>query len=106
MTELWNLRIGLAFQSVRDLKKMLLLHRLVFKNGLFTVGALNNLDHNHCSIISLFQSPTKVNPYKNRPPVTMPPLGASQHSLPDNYALLPAGALHDSNRYEFLYQLK
>ena len=44
--------------------------------------------------ISLFQSPTKANP----------PLGASQHSLPDNYALLPAGALHDSNRYVFLYQ--
>ena len=30
-TELWNLRIGLVFQSVRDLKKMLLLHCLVFE---------------------------------------------------------------------------
>ena len=66
MTELWNLRIGLAFQSVNDLKKMLLLLTPVsLQNGLVTAGVLNNLDHNHCSItavdafhdtdISLFQ---------------------------------------------------
>ena len=94
MTELWNL-IELAFQSVSDVKKMLsVVTPACLKNGLFTVGALNNLDHNHCSITavdafhdidtSLFQFPTKANPGEDRPPVTIPPSGASQHSLPDN----------------------
>ena len=32
-------------------------------------------------------------PGEERPPVTIPPLGASQHPLPDNFALVPAVAL-------------
>ena len=73
------------------------------RKGLFTVGALDNLDHNpssttavdafHGTGISLFQFLTKTHPGEDRPPITIPPLGATQHSLPDNYALVPAVAL-------------
>ena len=73
------------------------------RKGVFTVGALDNLDHNpslttavgafHGTGIGLFQFPTKAFPGENRPPVTIPPLQTSQHSLPDSYALVPAIAL-------------
>jgi len=69
----------------------------------FTVGALDNLDHNpsssaavdafHGTGISLFQFPTKADPGEDRPPVTISPTGTKQHSLPNNYALVPAVAL-------------
>ena len=65
------------------------------QKGLFTVGVLDNLDHNpssttsvdsfHGTGISLFQFPT-------RPPVTIPPSG-HKHSLPDYYACVPGIAL-------------
>ena len=57
------------------------------------------MDAFHGTNISIFQFPTKGNPVKVRPPITIPHLGASQHSLPDNYAFLSAGAQHDSNGY-------
>ena len=73
------------------------------RKGLFTVGALDNLDHNPSSIIavnafhgtgtSLFQFPTKADPGESRPPVAIPPSRMRQHSLPDNYAVVPAIAL-------------
>ena len=73
------------------------------RKGLFTVGALDNLDHNpssttvvdafHGTGVSLFQFPTKANPGEDRPPVIIPPLQSSQHSLPDSYGLVPAVAL-------------
>jgi len=72
------------------------------RKGVFTVGALDNLDHNsssstavdafHGTGISLFQFPTKADPGEDRPPVTIPPTG-TKHSLPNNYALVPAVAL-------------
>ena len=72
------------------------------RKGLFTVGALDNLDHNLTSTtsvnsfqgtgISLFQFPTKDNPGESRPPVTIPPSG-HKHSLPYCYACVPAIAL-------------
>ena len=77
------------------------------RKGLFTVGALDNLDHNpssttavdtfHGTGMSLFQFPTKANPGEDRPPVTIPPLEASQYSLPNSYALVPAVALTASS---------
>ena len=71
---------------------------------LFTVGALDNLDHNpssttsqssfHGTGISLFQFPTRSNPGECRPPVAIhPPSGAKEHSLPHSYAFVPAVAL-------------
>ncbi len=75
------------------------------RKGLFTVGALDNLDHNpssttsmnsfHGTGISLFQFPTRINTGEIRPPVVVPPSGY-KHSLPDYYACVPAVALTSS----------
>ena len=74
------------------------------RKGLFTAGALDNLDHDpssttslssfHGTGISLFQFPTRANPGVGRLPVVIPPSpGSKQHSLPHNYAFVPAVAL-------------
>ncbi len=73
------------------------------RKGLFTIGALDNIDHDpssttsqtsfHGTGISLFQFPTAADPGMNRPSIQMPPSGSSQHSLPDSYAFVPAVAL-------------
>ena len=77
----------------------------LLRKGVFTVGALDNLDHNpssttavdafHGTGLSLFQLPTKVAPGEYRPPinVTVPPVGPKKLSLPDSYAIVPAVAL-------------
>ena len=76
------------------------------RKGLFTVGALDNLEHNpssttsqtsfHGTGISLFQLPTKTRIGESRPPITIPPSGRNKHSLPDSYASVPAVALKTS----------
>ena len=73
------------------------------RKGVFTIGDLDNLDHNpssttavdafHGTGISLFQFPTKVDPDEDRPPLIISPSETSQHSLPDSYGLVPAVAL-------------
>lgn len=74
------------------------------RKGLFTVSALDNLDHNpsattsvssfHGTGISLFQFPGKEKLGESRPPVTIPPPpGTKSHSLHYNYASVPAIAL-------------
>ena len=73
------------------------------RKGLFTVGALDNLDHNpssttsvtsfHGTGISLFQLPTKTERGVSRPPVIIPPSENEKHCLPDSYASVPAVAL-------------
>jgi len=67
------------------------------KKGVFTVGALDNLDHNpssttaassfHGTGISMFQLPTTMNPGEERPPVTIPPQETG-HFLPEEYAIV------------------
>lgn len=70
------------------------------RNGIFTVGALDNIDHNlssttaqgsfHGTSISLFQFPTAANPGTCRQPVTVPPPeNAGTPTLPDNYCFVP-----------------
>ena len=69
------------------------------KKGLFSVGALDNLDHNpssttatssfHGTGISVFQFPTEGNPGQGRQPITVPPSGTDKHSIPDSYAIVP-----------------
>ena len=75
------------------------------RKGLFTVGALDNIDHNlssttsvnsfHGTGISLFQFPTRDCPGESRQHLTIPPSG-NKHSLPDYYACVPAVALTTS----------
>lgn len=69
------------------------------KKGLFSVGALDNLDHNpssttakssfHGTGISIFQFGTESNPGESRPPITVPPSGTATHFLPDSYGVVP-----------------
>uniref|UniRef100_UPI00358E5A52 uncharacterized protein n=1 Tax=Myxine glutinosa TaxID=7769 RepID=UPI00358E5A52 len=75
----------------------------ILQKGLFTVGALDNLDHNpssttsktsfHGTGISLFQFPSEREPGVTRQPVAIPPSGSQTHSLPDSYASVPAVSL-------------
>ena len=65
------------------------------RKGIFTIGALDNIDHNpssttaassfHGTGISVFQLPTTNNPGEERLPVTLPPQGTG-HVLPKEYA--------------------
>ena len=68
------------------------------RKEVFTVGALDNLDHNPSSMtaassfhgtgISMFQLATTTNRGEERPPVTLPPQGTGHH-LPEYYAIVP-----------------
>ena len=67
---------------------------------IFTVGALDNIDHNpssttskgyfHGADISIFQFPTKYNPGIGRERITIGHHTAKDFSLPDKYAVVPA----------------
>jgi hypothetical protein len=73
------------------------------RKGIFTVGALDNLDHNpssataqsafHGTGISLFQFLTHQNVGECRPPIQYPCSEVLSHTLPDDYATVPAVAL-------------
>ena len=70
--------------------------------GLFTVGALDNIDYNpssttaqgsfHGTGISLFQFPSSsVDGTQSRPPITLPPGKPDRNiHLPESYATVPA----------------
>ena len=76
------------------------------RKGLFTVGALDNLDHNptsttsmtsfHGTAVSLFQFPIESRSGESLPPVPIPPVGPHKHCLPERYATVPAVALKTS----------
>ena len=65
------------------------------RKGAFTIGALDNIDHNPTSMtaassfhgtgISMFQLLTVNNPGEERPPVTLHPKGTG-HALSEEYA--------------------
>ena len=75
------------------------------RKGLFTVGALDNLNHNptsttssdlfHGTGISLFQILKQSQTRERRPSLKIPPSGNKQ-DLPDEYAFVPAVALQTS----------
>ena len=69
-------------------------------DGVFTAGALDNLDHNptsqtaegsfHGTSISVFQFPTENNQGVSREPIKIPPKARTRNpSLPDNYRIVP-----------------
>ena len=74
------------------------------RKGLFSVGALDNLDHNptsttaassfHGTGISIFQFPKEDNPGHTQPPLLVPPSGSESHSPPDSYAIVPPTELN------------
>ena len=73
------------------------------RKGLFTVGAIDNLDHNpssttsvnsfHGTGISLFQTPTNTKFGESRQLQTVQLSNRQNHVLPDSYASVPAVAL-------------
>lgn len=79
---------------------------ICLRKGLFTVGALDNIDHNpssttamnafHGTGISLFQFPTRATLGETRSLVTTSFSRSKQHFLPDSYAVVPAVALKAS----------
>ena len=70
------------------------------RKGLFSLDALDNLDHNPSSMtsmtsfhgtgISLFQFPTNSNPGTCRPALVIQPSGDKKHCLPESYSSVPA----------------
>lgn len=75
--------------------------------GIFTVGALDNLDHNpssttakssfHGTGISLFQFPTRSYKGESRPTVTVPPKGNKVVDLPIDYTVIQPASLQKSS---------
>ena len=73
------------------------------RNGVFTVGALDNLDHNtsattalnsfHGTGISLFQLITEENRGQERESITFPPSKDLDHLLPEEYSFVKAVSL-------------
>uniref|UniRef100_UPI00358E0071 uncharacterized protein isoform X1 n=1 Tax=Myxine glutinosa TaxID=7769 RepID=UPI00358E0071 len=113
--QLYQMGISISYDRVMDLEDCIatsvcerfeedgVVCPAFLRKGLFTVGALDNLDHNpssttshdsfHGTGISLFQFPTQTDPGESRPPTMIPPSGATQQSLPVSYAFVPAVAL-------------
>ncbi len=82
----------------------------MLRQGLFTIGAYDNIDHNpsatsaktstHGTSISLFQEATCEKPGMKRPHAMLLNDGQKSKSikaLPENYAIVPAAALHRKN---------
>ena len=77
------------------------------RKNIFTIGALDNLDHNpssttshssfHGTAISIFQIPTKINRGDARRPVKIAAGEQGKCSIPEDYATVPAVALKTSN---------
>lgn len=79
----------------------------ILRKGIFSVGALHNLDHNpssttsvssfHGTGISIFQFPTENEPGESRPPLEVPPPGTEHQGLPESYVTVPTVALNTSS---------
>ena len=116
VTQLYNLGICVSYDRIIQLENQLAtavcndfhdkkaVVPTQLRNGLFTVGALDNLDHNpssttsqgsfHGTGISLFQFPTSVKVGNMQNDITLQLTGVkSNHQLPDYYTTVPAVAL-------------
>ena len=111
ITKLYQLGLSVSYDRVMEIEDWLAtavsqrfqedgcITPACLKKGLFSVGALDNLDHNpssttakssfHGTGISIFRFPAENNPGESRPPIIVPPSGAAIHSLPDSYAVVP-----------------
>ncbi|KAJ7381361.1 hypothetical protein OS493_001489 [Desmophyllum pertusum] len=104
IAKLYQMGISVSYQRIMDMLATSISERFemdgcvapaCLRKGVFTIGALDNLDHNpssttptssfHGTGISVFQLPTESNPGEERPPVTLPSQGTG-HSLQEEYA--------------------
>ena len=94
----------LATAVCQDIEKKGVVCPAQLRKGLFTIGALDNLDHNpssttakgsfHGTAISLFQSPTRSKMGHLQDEICLASLEArKKHVLPDNFTVVPAVAL-------------
>lgn len=120
VTELHELGLSVSYDRVLQLENQLAtavcLHTQKegvvcppqLRLGLFTVGAVDNIDHNpssttatgsfHGTGISLFQSPTKTNMGQPREAIKLPAPDTEQcHILPERFTTVPAVALKEGS---------
>ena len=89
----------LATASTERFKKNGCVVPVCLRKGIFSICALDNIDHNpssttatssfHGTGISIFQLPTQSNLGESRLPLKIPPSETGTHSLPDSYAAVP-----------------
>lgn len=118
INNLYRLGLSVSYQRIIDLEEKLAtavserfeedecVVPASLRKGLFTIGALDNLDPNpssttasstfHGTAISVFQLPQENNPGYARPPLVFPPKGKS-HKLPDEYATVNPVELNTNN---------
>jgi hypothetical protein len=112
ITQLYNLGMSVPYDRVDDLSSSLasavcnqfeeegVVCPLNLRHGIFTVGALDNIDHNpssttaqgsfHGTGISLFQFPTSTDSVTSRHAITLPERSSREFSLPESYNTIPA----------------
>ena len=117
--QLFNLGLSISYDRVMQLENQLatavcqdMVEKGVvcpnqLRKGLFTLGALDNLDHNpssttakgayHGTGMSLFQAPTHSNMGCVQDGISLQPQQAKNFHLPDNYTIVPAVALNKDN---------
>lgn len=111
VTKLFQMGISVSYDRIREIEDWLAtsvserfkedgcVTPACLRKGIFSVGALDNIDHNpssttsassfHGTGISIFQFPTKEVLGQEREPLTIPPTGTEQHALPDEYCIVP-----------------
>lgn len=104
--KLYQLGLSISYERVMEIEELVAksvsersvedgcVAPLSLKKKLFSVGALDNLDHNpssttatssfHGTGISIFQFPTELNPGENRQPIAASPSESETHDLPDS----------------------
>ena len=115
MNQLYKLGISVSYDRIIQVENWLataacrravdddLVCPVHLRKGLFTVGALDNIDYNpssttaqgsfHGTGISIFQFPTTASPGIGRDPLHVPPESIDKKpSLPDSYCIVPAVA--------------
>ncbi len=115
ITQLYELGVSISYDRIlqlenqlatavcQDMEKKGVVCPAQLRKGLFTLGALDNLDHNlssttaksayHGTGMSLFQSPTRSKQGHAQDAISLQPQQAKNFHLPDNYTIVPAVAL-------------
>ena len=108
MTEYFSLRASLQLLSCENFREKEAVVPANLRHGLFTVGALDNLDHNpssttakgsfHGTGISLFQHPASSNLGEKQNDIRLPLVYIKKnYQLPDSFTTVPAVALKIAN---------
>lgn len=119
ISELYDLGLSVSYQRIIEIEEMMAVSVSerykedgfvappCLKWGLFTIGALDNLDHDpssttasssfHGTGISMFQLPTMMNEGQERPPIKLNTCTNATHTLPSDYATVKPVELNTNN---------